>query len=615
MACKETRVRADWHSETDKLDILRESLATHAHIMLHRATLTHGDNYLILLPFAAGDDLNKLLNAQCDINSGRFGDTVACLRTEGPEKQLNVTRDLLEQSENIADALSFLHHQLKVGKDPHAYCAHMDLKPGNILIEFGEHPSQRSTVGKWKLSDFGLSAFDRHGKMKRDVVTAGNVPVVLSASREDRTMHANPPRRMGTYQAPEVDMEGGFDVGRRSDVWSLVCVFSEVITYAFGGPPLVNKFREARYASQPPNDYFHSKDSTGTFILRPEVGKWLDWLETEFGAQGFWLQDATRVVRKYLTFPKRPDSQALYQDLYELRQRFNSHRAPMEPIGTGIGFARSRSSSSHVRTAGPSLRFKSPRDKTAKASLLHPEQGLGIRTFPSSQNQPGGVGTTKTAMETQSLSSPQPQASPSSPNAHTLGSQDATSQVNPVILRSSTNGSETVLSSSSSPSPNLSQPSIAPGNPNSTSGGRQQEMIDFRTTLPPHRRRRIGSTESFGFGRQHSGGHGRNSPQPKTPTLSFSGDAVSVSVDPDGSCAVWLFPTCVRVVECKYFKEIATFNLDESVRWKRALILGRIVVAWGSRQNPRRDQVSTQMSVNACLSLTQSGLLLSPRQA
>lgn len=70
----------------------------------------------------------------------------------------------------LADALNWLHSRitLRKGQDD-VSCVHMDLKPANILIMRDE----RSAVGMWKISDFGISEVRRRGD---EMITESSQP-------------------------------------------------------------------------------------------------------------------------------------------------------------------------------------------------------------------------------------------------------------------------------------------------------------------------------------------------------------------------------------------------------------------------------------------------------
>lgn len=164
----------------------------------------------------------------------------------------------------------------------------MDLKPDNILIDNDDH--DRSTVGKWVLTDFGISAFKESTEQEDDKY----VSIRDYVERKNLTMDTSARRYEGAYQPPEMERRdqasGGPGnhyhrrrAGRRGDIWSFGCIFSEVIAFCAGRSEQVIAFRNARRENYG-NDYFYQTltgSSLGpggshvTHRLRPEMMEWL----------------------------------------------------------------------------------------------------------------------------------------------------------------------------------------------------------------------------------------------------------------------------------------------------------------------------------------------------
>ncbi|KAF3037232.1 hypothetical protein E8E12_005602 [Didymella heteroderae] len=108
------------------------------------------------------------------------------------------------QMAKITEALEWLHKGIKTGgpDEKLVYFAHMDLKPNNILIDdVGDE--EPSTVGKWVLTDFGISARKENDEpVSDDFVSIGDV----SRRLQSLTINTDPPRGRGSYQPPEVDL-------------------------------------------------------------------------------------------------------------------------------------------------------------------------------------------------------------------------------------------------------------------------------------------------------------------------------------------------------------------------------------------------------------------------
>ena len=156
------------------------------------------------MPYAKLGDLWQFLNGGKDPGGDQYYDFPERFPRLTPE---NRALHLITQCWSIADALEWLHADITLPEEGKVPCAHMDLKPNNILID----EDDGSYVGRWKISDFGLSVIDE----KSHVVTVRDYVSQVS-------MNTRPKRVEGTYTAPEVKLAGGREengVGLRSDVW------------------------------------------------------------------------------------------------------------------------------------------------------------------------------------------------------------------------------------------------------------------------------------------------------------------------------------------------------------------------------------------------------------
>lgn len=268
---------------------LKQSLMAHSSIAVHEAiveqTSDTGSIISIILPYASLGDLAQFLLDQTATDEHR----PAQPGLENP----GLVQGLMTQSAQLAGALKFLHEGFPTETGNWKLCcAHLDLKPSNIIIfkpEYGESP-----VGKWKLCDFGISVFqaEQNGHPK-DMVSIGDFYLGVL----DKTMRVRPQRLPGVYQAPEVEHHASpwnserhmHNVGRSSDVWSFAAIFSEVLAYAIGRSDDVKAFRKSRTCKSPingrmvTNDFFYTSldddvvdpSSTLRYITRPEVADWL----------------------------------------------------------------------------------------------------------------------------------------------------------------------------------------------------------------------------------------------------------------------------------------------------------------------------------------------------
>ncbi|TGJ79980.1 hypothetical protein E0Z10_g8786 [Xylaria hypoxylon] len=141
--------------------------------------------------------------------------------------------DSIKQIKGVVSAVKFLHNSQSNGPNT-CYC-HMDIKPRNILV-FGS--GSASTVGEWKLIDFGITTIST--KMSRK--TNGGAREEGVGPHTTITLGISAKSMVSRYSAPEVKLslkkkqsgEAGKYMGRGSDIWSLACVFAEVLAANLG---------------------------------------------------------------------------------------------------------------------------------------------------------------------------------------------------------------------------------------------------------------------------------------------------------------------------------------------------------------------------------------------
>ncbi|KAE8454273.1 hypothetical protein EG329_005198 [Mollisiaceae sp. DMI_Dod_QoI] len=126
------------------------------------------------------------------------------------------------------------------------YGRHGDIKPQNIL--WFRDANDENDKGILKITDFGLTEFSaNHSKSYK---LSGNIATSPS------------------YRPPEIDLEDGI-VGRSYDIWTLGCLYLELITWLLGGWDLVEKFHKDRMAFDPM--WFENHTDTFFEIVRCEV--------------------------------------------------------------------------------------------------------------------------------------------------------------------------------------------------------------------------------------------------------------------------------------------------------------------------------------------------------
>ncbi|GAB1199412.1 hypothetical protein APSETT444_008760 [Aspergillus pseudonomiae] len=244
VALKQFEARGDFRSETNNLDVLRSSLSKHDRIVPFLATVTIGNSFNILSPLAEMD-LDVFLR-------------------EGHQRCPDFTvRDLMQEAAHLAGALAFLHQGLD-SNPPGLTCCHMDLKPSNILVFQGDSLDYPK-VGKWKISDFGISIMSRPER-------TGTTVTEFVDSFTHRELSRPPP---GPYQSPD-----GAGLGLKSDIWSLGCILTRVLALGLGGTAGMMQLDHLRSTSDDgespyENDYFYRGSPP---VVNPHVRTWLSGL-------------------------------------------------------------------------------------------------------------------------------------------------------------------------------------------------------------------------------------------------------------------------------------------------------------------------------------------------
>jgi serine/threonine protein kinase len=297
VACKRYRnekPKEDFEQEQKTLDYLKESLRGDTRILVHIASIVHGNEFMILLPLAAHGDLEIFLRRgrQPQADTSLFTDIYNFNQTFSKLSEDTLHESLLEQLLGLSSALVYLHEELRILGATNRYCAHMDLKPENILID--EHDESR--VGKWMISDFGISLFD-----KRTNQTEATLSSVRDVGRRltSRAPRAQVIRGHGSYQPPEVD---DTDVdARKCDVWSFGAILCDVLIFSFesNGGLSLEQFRSNR--SHGGDDFFYMKQGNAT-ILKPSI---MSWLDANYNRPPVaWMRDCVTMLRKvFITNP------------------------------------------------------------------------------------------------------------------------------------------------------------------------------------------------------------------------------------------------------------------------------------------------------------------------
>ena len=161
----------------------------------------------------------------------------------------------LDEMAGVSSGLSTLHQ---------AAGWHNDLKPENILVFKDGRPNKYF----FRISDFGISYVHPRGSK----------------------LELPPHPGTGTYEPPECQMNQ--KQSQKYDIWSLGCIFLELLIWALKGSDAIGSFADDRLKDTPAsddnfrNDYFFSlevnKESTPFGVqTRPAVLRWIESLDRD----------------------------------------------------------------------------------------------------------------------------------------------------------------------------------------------------------------------------------------------------------------------------------------------------------------------------------------------
>ena len=401
-AMKSIQIKHDFLNEVRNLGILKEYLTSHARIILHHATFIQGNTYHILLPRAEFGDLALFLNEGQD----DFGEQGYHFQERFPNYQRGgkSAEDLLNQTASIADALEWLHHGLHMEGEADLYLIHMDLKPANVLIM----EDSTSTVGKWVLTDFGISVCKEAeidtADQRTTVLTVRDAYERLDApsAKETRT---RPRRCEGKHQAPEVRSGMQRVVGRKSDVWSLACITAEVVAFSLEGKDGLAEFEKQRLADNHLDDYFYlaSRDPAEKPNLRPGVESFLSSLVDKHKDCGAWLHHVVVAVLDTLQIKPsdRPRAGEFRSLLKHIQQAFDKCERQDCPVlrtrshrGSQASYALPSLSSENISLGDENEASPTEPDSSAPSSLSRSSTYDLMKRLTALSDQPDQPGST-----------------------------------------------------------------------------------------------------------------------------------------------------------------------------------------------------------------------------
>ena len=195
---------------------------------------------------------------------------------------------LFGQCIGLAGALAFLHNDLFLnsGSGEQLQCYHLDLKPQNILVFERDEPHGPHGNYIWKISDFGISKIKhckRRGSNESSSHPVSFLEMIFRPKKPndntDASSGVDNSRYGGTYAAPEARLESD-KVTRKSDVWSLGCVITLVLTFLDSGTRGIAEFDDSRLHDRDNDRFFETKSplfsTEAVDELHHSVPKWLD---------------------------------------------------------------------------------------------------------------------------------------------------------------------------------------------------------------------------------------------------------------------------------------------------------------------------------------------------
>ena len=219
--------------------------------MMSLTTFIHGQDFNIIFPKA---DIDLQVFFEGDYSDFR-------LRSESFSPL-----HLLREAICLVGALSYLHQGLETREGTIA-CAHMDLKPENIVVAWRPPMTNGPDlpVGQWMIHDFGTSRITKPTAMTTNHVAPKDpmTDTFLTSSQ----------RFPSPFQAPEVQNDPNRVLGMESDMWSFGCILAVVLAFALGGPQFVKGFNATR-SRDGVDDYFYLTQGKERYV-KPQVQQWL----------------------------------------------------------------------------------------------------------------------------------------------------------------------------------------------------------------------------------------------------------------------------------------------------------------------------------------------------
>ena len=291
-----------------------QATKSHKNILVTKASLERGDKYSLFFDLAKYSLWDYFKDPSISITT------------------LEEKKKVFGHTIGLAGALAYLHDELFIAATGEQLCCyHLDLKPHNILVfEEGD-----STI--WKVSDFGISQIKRIPASRAIIEPEQRVSLLNSIFTPDKagadpTSGVANPRDAGTYTAPEARHKTE-RVTRASDVWSLGCVMTLVLTFLDNQRTGIEDFEVARMKDRD-DDLFYDSFPTRVWVkprpsLRSSVPVWLDHLtensKRRSENEGDAVRLAAELIRSRMLLPDptdRDSAKRVEERLRSIQERF-----------------------------------------------------------------------------------------------------------------------------------------------------------------------------------------------------------------------------------------------------------------------------------------------------
>ncbi|KAF2477886.1 kinase-like protein [Lindgomyces ingoldianus] len=243
-----------------ELKMLRMFSDKHDHLIMLLMSYSWGNRHFLVFPWA-----------DCDLGN-YWKRKKPCYDMQTRALNLSTMKWVSRQIRGLTSGLHNIHNPKHLDtREDKRYGRHGDLKPENIFWL----KSDKDEEGILVIGDLGISAIHR-------LETRSNQPGKKIPYSPD-------------YRPPECDQEGGI-ISRAFDIWTLGCLFLEMVCWVLGGIDLVERFEADRAKVL----YLGSKMNTNIFfdikktehdhhviLVKEVVVEWMSTLHAHPGCTGY----------------------------------------------------------------------------------------------------------------------------------------------------------------------------------------------------------------------------------------------------------------------------------------------------------------------------------------